>query len=233
MNYDTLSKEDLIELLKKSNGENHLLLKSLTELKYENNNLLKTTSELKYENSTLSKTADNLKYEMTIVKTEYNSVIIELRDLNIKYNSLLIDYNNKNEKIKRDIYNQFVKKFEKAPKESLLINEAEHNTDKKTPGRKQGGKNFTDNLVPTRSIILKPDEVIQANSNEVFIKIGEDKTIKIVKIPSSYEVVEIINEKYRLNDRSDNKIYQKLKNDPFGNSPVTPTVVADIIKFEI
>ncbi|MFI3330152.1 MAG: IS66 family transposase [bacterium] len=202
MNYLNLSNEQLIKLLEEKNNELNVVKVSLEN----------TTKEL-----------IDTKFDLKTVNKLYQLEQIKHRKLNEKFEALLLKYENKNEQYKKEIYDKFVSKSEKTKHE---INDAEHNSKK---GRKVGCTNFASKLTPTRSIIIEPDEKVCASCNEALIEIGEDKTIKIVKIPSTYEVVEYISKKYVCKDKCENKIYQKLKNDPFGKSAITSTFVADVI----
>ncbi len=202
MNYSNLSNEQLIKLLEEKNNELNVIKVSLEN----------TTNEL-----------IDVKSNLSTVNKLYQLEQIKHRKLNEKFEALLLKYENKNEQYKKEIYNKYVSKSEKTRHK---INDAEYNSKK---GRKVGGTNFTTKLTPTRSIIIEPNEKLCASCNEALIEIGEDKTIKIVKIPASYEVVEYISKKYVCKDKCENKIYQKLKNDPFGKSAITSAFVADVI----
>ena len=159
---------------------------------------------------------------------------IELRDLRIKYDKLILKYDNEHQRQLRDTYNTFVKKSEKLEPIDEAINEAEAKATKKR-GQKEGNHNFTYDLKPTRTIIKDLDEKdrICPNCGEVMVEIGEDSTKKIIKYPATYEVVEIITKKYACkNTNCDSTIKQALSDDVFGHSPVTPSVVADIINMK-
>ena len=159
---------------------------------------------------------------------------IELRDLRIKYDKLILKYENEHQRQLRDTYNKFVKKSEKLEPIDEAINEAEAKVNKKA-GRKKGDHNFTYDLIPTRTIVNELDEKdrICPNCNEVMVEIGEDSTKKIIKYPATYEVVEIITKKYACkNAECDSTVMQAKRDDVFGHSPVTPSVVADIINMK-
>ena len=159
---------------------------------------------------------------------------IELRDLRIKYDKLILKYDNEHQRQLRDTYNQFVKKSEKLEPIEETINEAEAKADKKK-GQRQGNHNFTYDLKPTRTIIkeLEESERICPSCGEVMVEIGSDSTKKIIKYPATYEVVEIITKKYACkNSNCDSTVKQAVSDDVFGHSPVTPSVVADIINMK-
>ena len=159
---------------------------------------------------------------------------IELRDLRIKYDKLILKYDNEHQRQLRDTYNTFVKKSEKLEPIDEAINEAEAKATKKR-GQKEGSHNFIYDLKPTRTIIKDLDEKdrICPNCGEVMVEIGEDSTKKIIKYPATYEVVEIITKKYACkNTNCDSTIKQAISDDVFGHSPVTPSVVADIINMK-
>ncbi len=159
---------------------------------------------------------------------------IELRDLRIKHDKLILKYENEHQRQIRDTYNKFVKKSEKLEPIDEAINEAEAKTTKK-PGQKAGKHNFTYDLKPTRTIIKELPELerICPACGEVMVEIGEDSTKKIIKYPATYEVVEIITKKYACkNNNCDSTVKQAKNDDVFGHSPVTPSVVADIINMK-
>ena len=159
---------------------------------------------------------------------------IELRDLRIKYDKLILKYDNEHQRQIRDIYNQFVKKSEKLEPVDETINEAETKASKK-PGQRQGNHNFMHDLKPTRTIIKELDEKdrICPSCGEVMVEIGSDSTKKIIKIPATYEVVEIVTKKYACkNKECDSTVRQALSDDVFGHSPVTPSFVADVINMK-
>ena len=154
---------------------------------------------------------------------------IELRELREAYDKLLLQYDNKTQKALRDAYNTFVDKKEKLKDDELIINEAEHKASENKRGRKTGGTNFSTNLKPSRTIVLKPDETICPKCGEVLIEAGEDQTIKIIRHPASYEAVLVISKKYTCPNKECNYIVQNLNDDAFPHSPVTPSVVADVL----
>ena len=159
---------------------------------------------------------------------------IELRDLRIKYDKLILKYDNEHQRQLRDTYNQFVKKSEKLEPIDEAINEAEAKATKKR-GQKEGSHNFIYDLKPTRTIIKELDEKdrICPSCGEVMVEIGEDSTKKIIKYPATYEVVEIITKKYACkNPNCDSTVKQAISDDVFGHSPVTPSVVADVINMK-
>ena len=159
---------------------------------------------------------------------------IELRDLRIKYDKLILKYDNEHQRQLRDTYNIFVKKTEKLEPIDEAINEAEAKATKKR-GQKLGSHNFTYDLKPTRTIIkeLEESERICPSCGEVMVEIGSDSTKKIIKYPATYEVVEIITKKYACkNSNCDSTVRQQASDDIFGHSPVTPSVVADVINMK-
>ena len=172
--------------------------------------------------------------EIKETKIEFEKTLIELRDLRIKYDKLILKYDNEHQRQLRDTYNQFVKKSEKLEPIDEAINEAEAKATKK-PGQRKGNHNFTYDLIPTRTIVKDLDEKdrICPNCGEVMVEIGEDSTKKIIKYPATYEVVEIITKKYACkNSNCDSGVKQALSDDVFGHSPVTPSVVADIVNMK-
>lgn len=182
---------------------------------------------------------DNLsKDELIKLLLEKDNIIekkdIELRDLRIKFDKLILKYDNEHQRQIRDVYNTFVKKSEKLEPIDEAINEAEAKATKK-PGQKRGSHNFTYDLIPTRTIVRELDEKdrICPNCGEVMVEIGEDSTKKIIKYPATYEVVEIKTKKYACkNNNCDSTVKQAISDDVFGHSPVTPSVVADIINMK-
>ncbi len=167
-------------------------------------------------------------------ENKLEETLIELRDLRIKLDKLILKYDNEHQRQIRDTYNQFVKKSERLEPIDEAINEAEAKASKK-PGQKKGSHNFTYDLIPTRTIVKELDESerICPSCGEVMVEIGEDSTKKIIKYPATYEVVEIITKKYACkNSKCDSSVKQALSDDVFGHSPVTPSVVADIINMK-
>ncbi len=185
--------------------------------KLNNVELLKYINKLTAENKKLNS-------QLNEVTDLYNQEKIKFRKINEKFNALLQKYELKDEKSRRDLYNKFVTKNEK---NKNVINDVEHHS--KKLGRKAGGSNFTSSLTPTRTIVIEPEEKVCASCKEALIEIGNDKTIKIVKIPATYEVIEYISKKYVCKEKCENKIYQQYKNDAFGKSPITSSFVADVI----
>ena len=184
---------------------------------------------LEKDNKLLEK--DNKLSEM---KDELDKTIIELRDTREKLDKLILKYENEHQRQLRDTYNKFVKKSETLEPIDEAINEAEAKSTKKR-GQKKGGHNFTYDLKPTRTIVKELDESerICPICSEVMVEIGEDSTKKIIKYPAIYEVVEIITKKYACkNSHCDSTVKQALSDDVFGHSPVTPSVVADIINMK-
>jgi len=158
--------------------------------------------------------------------------IIELRDARLKLEQYILKYENQQQRIMRETYNTFVRKSEKLEPVEECINEAEHHAKK---GRDTGSKNFTAELIPTRTIIkeLEESERICPSCGEVMVEIGEDRVKKIIKIPAAYEVVEIITKKYACkNSKCDSTVKQAIRDDVFGHSPITPSVAADIINMK-
>ena len=165
---------------------------------------------------------------------KFEKTLIELRDLRIKYDKLILKYDNEHQRQLRDTYNQFVKKSEKLEPIDEAINEAEAKAPKKR-GQKEGNHNFTYDLIPNRTIVKELDEKdrICPSCGEVMVEIGSDSTKKIIKYPATYDVVEIITKKYACkNSNCDSGVKQALSDDVFGHSPVTPSVVVDIINMK-
>ncbi|MFI3308023.1 MAG: IS66 family transposase [Mycoplasmatota bacterium] len=227
MNYNDFSKEQLIEMLEKMEKENKEILNTNKMIEKRNIDLIALNIQAKKEIKELNK----LNHKSSV---EFSKLMVNYKKINIALDAAILKYENKNEIAKRDAYNLYVGKKETSSRVERTLNEAEVNVDKDVPkrGRKKGGSNYIKKLVPSRTIIVEPDEKYCVKCNEALIEIGEDRTLKIIKIPASYEVVEIISKKYACKDRCDNKIYQKVKTDAFGNSPITPSVVADIINLK-
>ena len=233
-NYEKLSKDELLLLLSQRDNE---INKKNNELNKANNELNKANDELNKTSSELNK----INAEFDSLKVEYEKQKFEIRELNLKLNNLIAKYEKVNERKNRDIYNMFVSKREKLDSTNEVINEAEikaeinkNNTKKR--GRKSGSHNYTNDLEATRTIIneLSYEERKCQSCGEVMIEIGEDRCKKIIKYPERYEVVEIITKKYACkNPKCDNKtVRQPLSEEVFGHSPVTPSVVADIINMK-
>lgn len=191
----------------------------------------------KYDNLSKDELIKLLLEKENKIKEQENKIKeqeIELRDLRIKYDKLILKYENEHQKQLRDTYNRFVKKSEHLEPIDEAINEAEAKATKKI-GQKKGNHNFNYDLVPTRTIINEIDEKdrICPKCGEVMVEIGEDSTKKIIKYPATYEVVEIITKKYACkNSKCDSTVMQAKRDDVFGHSPVTPSVVADIINMK-
>lgn len=205
-NYENLSKDELIKLLQ-----------------------LKDKAILKKDKVIEQK-------DKVIVETqkELDKTIIELKITREKLDKLILKYDNEHQRQVRDTYNAFVNKREILKPIDEAINEAEAKTTKK-PGQKAGGHNFTYDLKPTRTIVkeLPEDERMCSSCGQIMLEIGEDSTKKIIKYPATYEVVEVITKKYACNNsKCDSTVKQALNDDVFGHSPVTPSVVADIINMK-
>ena len=165
---------------------------------------------------------------------ELEKTTIELKITREKLDKLILKYENEHQRKLRDTYNTFVKKSEKLEPIDEAINEAEAKATKKV-GQKKGNHNFTYDLTPTRTIVneLEPKDRMCPTCGEVMVEIGEDSTKKIIKYPATYEVVEIITKKYACKkSKCDSTVIQAQRDDVFGHSPVTPSVVADIVNMK-
>ena len=218
--YGNLGKDELIRLL----------LQKDNQLVEKDNQLIEKDNQLVEKNNEINRKDCKIKN----IQIELEKTIIELRDTREKLDKLILKYENSHQRQLRDTYNKFVKTSEKLETVDEAINEAETKAKRKT-GQKKGNHNFTYELKPTRKIIkeLPENERICQKCGEVMIEIGEDSTKKIIKYPATYEVVEIITKKYACkNHNCDSSIKQAISNEVFGHSPVTPSLVADVINMK-
>lgn len=229
MNNNELPK-DILEYIKRLEDEN-------ARIKQENENIRIENENIRVENENIRVESESIKLESENIRVEYDKVTLELREANITIEKLIAKYENSQERNKLATYNKFVSNSETTKRIEKAVNEVESYLEQGDKpivkkGRKIGGKNFTSDLTPTRTVYINPNETVCPSCNEKLVKIGEDRTIKLIKLPATYEVVEFISVKTACPKKCDNKIYQEIKNDPFGKSPVTPSVVADIINLK-
>ena len=185
MNYNNLSKQELLELVLKLTKENE--------------------------------DKDN-----KIAKLE-----AEKRELNIKFEEVIAKYENKIAINRKMIVDKFMPKTEKTPIENEVINEVE-TLEKKT--RKAPTERFIDELKELQSKVIVYDFDFEGNNiNKANVKpFGLDETYKIEIKPLAFEVVKIERPKYKDKEH----IYQALSNDVYPNSPLTPSLAANIIEMK-
>lgn len=150
----------------------------------------------------------------------------EKRKLNIKLDELIAKYEQKIEVNNKIIADRFLKKSEKLTDKDKVINEVELNLETKKE-RKSPSKHFIEELkdLKTSTVIFDYD-FEENNIDKSKVKLfGEDTTYKIEMNPVSFNIVEIKRPKYKDN----NHIYQSISNDVFPNSPLTPSLAANII----
>lgn len=193
------------------------------------NDLSKLSKEelLQYIES-LEKSNEILENNINIVTKEKNKYEKDFKELQIKYNKLLKKIETKTQIIKLNNHNTFYSKKESS-NEKILLNEAEKTVSK--VGRKQGSKNFAsidfESLV-TNTIIENPETLVCKDCGSDLVKIGEDISYKINKIPTKIEVTKIIRSLYKC-PKCEGKVYQALCNDNFPHSVCTPSLAANII----
>jgi transposase len=214
-NLDELSKEQLIKLLQEKEKDIEQTNK-IIELKDKDIEQANKIIELKNKKIELAtKTIDKL--------------TIELRDVRIELEKQIAKNANKEQRILRDTYNQFVRTSEKIEPTDEVINEAEEKSTK-VRGRKEGTKNFSSSITPLKTIIIEPNEKVCKVCGEVLVPAGEDRTIKIVRKPATYEAIEIIYKKYKCTNCE--IIYEHMNDDVYPHSPITPSVTSDIINMK-
>lgn len=151
----------------------------------------------------------------------------EKRKLNIKLDELIAKYEKKVEvsnKIKAD---RFMPKSEKLLDEDKVIDEVESIQEVSKKERKSPSKHFIEDLKDLKSSTVIFDFDFEGNNiDKTKVKdFGEDVTYKIEINPVAFDVVEIKRPKYKDKD----KIYQSISEDVFPNSPLTPSLAANII----
>lgn len=177
IDYNSLSKEELIELLNKKDKE---------ELIKENMSLI---SSIKYK--------DN-----KILKLE-----AENKDLHIKIEELIAKYEDKLLASKLHLVEQFIPSSEKITDKDLVINELEVIKQKKTrKSPTQNFINDLKNLY-SKGIIIDYDFDLNNVSRDKVKPFNEDETYKIEYKPSSFEVVKIIKKKYKDKDNIYESVY--------------------------
>lgn len=154
-------------------------------------------------------------------------------------NELLLKLENQKEKTNIAIIKQFESKTEKIDK--IVINEVEEVIQKKKSkkgevhSKKFEGFDFESLVCETR--IIDPDELICPNCNERLIKVTEDISYLVESIPGSLKVIKVITNGYKCPNcnKSDNKLYYKVKDDIFPHSILTPSFASYIAyhKYEL
>lgn len=151
----------------------------------------------------------------------------EKRDLNIKFEEVIAKYENKLQANKKIIADRFGKKTEKLSQEFKVINEVEALEPKK---RKAPTERFIEELKELQNEVIIFDYDFDGNGiDRANVKpFGVDESYKIEITPMAISVVKIERPKYKDKEH----IYQALSNDPYPNSPLTPSLAANIIEMK-
>ena len=183
--------------------------------------LEKIINELSNKLESKEKVIFSLKDELAATKEE-------MAKLQEKYEKKIAEINAKKEIIKKRNYNEF---FSKSEETSKILKQAKtiEIKSKQKVGRKIGSKNYStiDFLKPDETIILNPSEYDKAIDKGSFVKIGEDKSYKIIRTPATYKLRLLIRNKYK--NIETNSIYQVLSDEVFGNSIISPSFVANAL----
>ena len=211
-NYNDMSKEELIALLKKQ--EKQLIDKD--------QDIKKKDDVIKSKDDVIKKKDDVIRYrERKIEKLE-----AEKKELNLRIEELIAKYEDKLLDSKKFQVEKFMPSSEIIKDEDRVINEIEAIKQKKT--RKAPTACFIEDLksLCKEEILIDYDFTGIDTSN---IKpFGTDETYKIEMKPVSFEVVKIVKKKYKDKD----KIYEAVNDDPFTHSPLTPSLAANIIEMK-
>jgi len=170
-------------------------------------------------------TEEQIKYVKQLLLEKEKEIDILKRDLqeaNKEKEKLLKRLNLKTYIIKKhqsEIYGQKSESNKKSEDDSSLHT-----------GRPKGSKSYMNydlESMASKTIVISSEDKICDKCGGRLIKFGEDTTYKIVKQPATIEVIKIVNEKYKCSKcRS---IFQKRKDDPFSNSPLTASLGAFIV----
>lgn len=187
-----------------------------------------TQEELLEYVKSLEEDNDSLRNDLKTASKKIDKLEIDFAELQEEYNKLLKKFEAKTQIIKLNNHNNFYSKKE-STNEDILLNEAEHEI--KKAGRKTGSKNFDsidfESLV-TNTIIENPGQLICEDCGSELVKIGEDISYKVNKIPTKIEVTKIIRPLYKC-PQCDGKIFQALCDSNFPHSVCTPSLAANII----
>lgn len=218
-NYNNLSKEELIALITK---QNKLLDDTNKELRDTNKELANKNKELARNKKELTRQEKLL----SIKHAELEKLQVENRNLNLRIEELIAKYEDKLLASKKFQVEQFIPSSEKLIEEDLIINELEIIQEKKV--RKAPTENFINDLKK----LYEKEEIIDYDFKGIDISnikpFGIDESYKIEYKPAKFEVVKVVRKKYKDKD----KIYQTLSDDPFPHSPLTPSLVANLIEMK-
>ena len=158
-------------------------------------------------------------------RVQISTLLEEKRELNIKLNELIRKYEIKVAQYNKQAYEIFCPKSEIIKDEEKVINEAETKVKRKSPSQ-----TFIEELKPlaAKTIIKDYDFIKNGVDRNKVRPFGEDVSYKIEYIAHKFEVVKIKRPKYRDKD----KIYQALSTDPYPNSPLSPSLAANIIEMK-
>lgn len=103
-------------------------------------------------------------------------------------------------------------------------------------GRPVGSKNFNSDPAKfniTKTIYLTPEEIKEGIKNGLYEKIGEDKTVKLIKEQKIIGTYVYVREKYR--NKKTGEIFQAPSDYFRGNSPISNSLVSSAIslKYEL
>jgi transposase len=136
-------------------------------------------------------------------------------------------------RVKKMSYERFVGTDE--PGQGSGINEAEALSHR---GRRRGGRNFAgldlEGLSQLNPVVsVDPSSLVCPKCGAALLRIGEDVSYRISIEPSKVSVIKYVYGKYTC--PIDGGLYEKPSSGPFGHSPATPSLAADVIakKFEL
>ena len=174
-------------------------------------------------------------YEYSIKRYKKNETKYQakIRKLTKDLEKLRLKYENEVELVKKANAEKYIGKSEK--QETNIVNEVERNIDKRTKERKTKTSPKEQFIKEIDKLMLDVKEVIEdydfkendidRNSVKPF---GEDTSYKIEAKSIPINIFKVIRPKYK----DKNNIYQKLSNDVFPHSVLTPSFAANIITFK-
>ena len=213
-NYENLSYEELMKLLKAKDSE-------IEKINIEKEDYKKKSEELQEEN-------DKLRVEFRRKQEELNKALATIEELEQQKGILTISELNKR-KIEFDTKSEKLQKPLTINEEEVL--EAKNKYQKSNRGRKPGIKNIN-NTIPTEGlteiVIDYSDEELEELSKTHDLQYFDSTTlVKLIKKPAVYEWVKVIRKRYK--DKKTKEILTPENTDAFKKSVVTSSFVAELI----
>ena len=181
-------------------------------------------------------------------KKEVDNLLLILKENNENFDKTLEKLETALLRLKSNDYKQFKSKVETTKK---LVPDTEGTIDevdgiieteekeKKKPGRKAGGKNFSEVDLEELSkvnetIYIRPDELICPKDGEKLVKINDHITYKIVYEKHVAKVIKIVTETYKCPkcNKENHTVYSKLSDDVFSGGILTPSFAAHIMQMK-